>query len=75
MNMEKMKMLIGSRIKELREKFKITQKELAIKIKVAQSAISQWESAINEPKASHILLLTNFFNVSADFLLGKIDKA
>ncbi len=71
--MEKIKLLIAERIKNLREKLNLTQKMLAVKLNVAQSAVSQWESAVNEPKASHIIVLTDFFNVSADFLLGRKD--
>ena len=61
---------ISDRIKEIRIEKNIDQKTLAKAIGVAQSAISQWENGINEPKASYIVALSKYFNVSADFLLG-----
>ncbi len=64
-------MEIGKRIRELREEKGINQKKLAEEIGVAQSAISQWESGINEPKASYVCYLADYFDVSADFLLGR----
>ena len=68
-----MKTKIAERIKELRDEKKINQSDLAKEIGVAQSAVSQWEAEINEPKASYILLLAYFFDVSTDYLLGKED--
>ena len=62
---------IGKRIRELREEKGINQKKLAQEIGVAQSAISQWESGVNEPKASYVLYLAEYFDVTADYLLGR----
>ena len=49
--------MIGKRIKELRQNNGITQKQLADKIGVVQSAVSQWETGTNEPTASLIIKL------------------
>lgn len=40
---------LGLRIKELREKAELTQKELADKAGVSQRAISHWEQGLREP--------------------------
>lgn len=64
-------MEIGKRIRELREEKGINQKQLAQEIGVAQSAVSQWESQTNEPKASYVKSLADYFDVSADYLLGR----
>ena len=61
---------IGSRIKELRKNLNISQQQLAKEIGVSQKAIDFWEKGINEPKASFIINLAIFFNVSTDYLLG-----
>lgn len=63
--------MIGENIKYLRKEKGISQKELAVQIGVSQKAIDYWERGVNEPKASYIVSLANFFNVSADFLLGR----
>ena len=64
---------IADRIKFLRTLEGENQQQLATAIGVAQSAISQWESRTNEPKASYIVKLCDHFNVSADYLLGRED--
>lgn len=64
---------IGSRIKELRKNLNISQQQLAKEIGVSQKAIDFWEKGINEPKASFIINLAIFFNVSTDYLLGLVE--
>ena len=64
---------ISKRIFELRTEMKLSQAELAKRIGVSQKAVDYWERGINEPKAGYILSLCNFFDVSADYLLGKRD--
>lgn len=64
-------MNIGEIIKDLRQEKGISQSTLAKAIGVSQKAIDYWERKINEPKASYIVALANFFNVSCDYLLGK----
>ncbi len=66
-------MIINERIKELRTEKNISQKQLAKTIGVTQKAIDYWERAVNEPKASYIIALADFFEVSCDYLLGKKD--
>lgn len=65
--------MVGIRIKELRTEYKISQQVLGKAIGVSQKAIDYWERGVNEPKASYIVLLADFFNVSADYLLGRED--
>ncbi len=62
--------MIGKQIKELRLERKLSQAALAKQIGVSQKAIDYWERGINEPKASYIVALHEFFHVSADYLLG-----
>lgn len=64
-------MSIGERIKELRTEKGLSQEGLARQIGVSQKAIDYWEHGVNEPKASYILALCDFFDVSADDLLGR----
>jgi len=66
-------MIIAKKIKELRQENNITQPQIAEKVGVAKSMISQWESEKNEPKATYIIRLAQFFNVSTDYLLGLSD--
>lgn len=61
--------MIGNRIKELRNERNISQMNLAKQIGVSQKAIDYWERGVNEPKASYIVLLCDYFDISADYLL------
>ncbi len=64
-------MKLGETIKELRKEKNISQQVLANSIGVSQKAIDFWEREVNEPKASYIVKLADFFDVSADYLLGR----
>lgn len=66
-------MIIGKRIKELRLEARISQQTLAKAVGVDKRAVIFWEQEINEPKATYILRLAKYFNVSADYLLGITD--
>lgn len=60
-------------IKELREEKGLSQKQLAEELNISQSAIAKWELDKTEPTAGTLRLLSEFFNVSADYLLGLED--
>ena len=62
-------MNIGARIKELRNLVKISQEELADKIKVSRGNVGDWERGRAKPGAEALLLLSKFFNVSVDWIL------
>ena len=61
---------IGEKIFELRKSLNISQQKLAKEIGVSQKAIDFWEKGINEPKATYVLNLAKFFDVSCDYLLN-----
>ena len=47
--------------------------ELAKKINVGKSIISAWELGLNEPKLSNLIAIADFFDVSIDYLAGRVD--
>lgn len=59
-----------NRIKELRQKNKLSQIELANKIKASNQAISTYENGSREPKEPTWQALADFFNVSVPYLKG-----
>lgn len=61
---------LGERIKELREEAGISQPTLAKGICVSNCIISKWENNLMEPKATYIVRLCKYFNISSDELLG-----
>ena len=65
--------MLEIRLKELRNKANITQKELAESINTSQQNIAFYEKGERKPKHDMVEKLANFFNVSIDYLLGKTD--
>lgn len=57
----------------MRLEARISQQTLAKAVGVDKRAVIFWEQEINEPKATYILRLAKYFNVSADYLLGITD--
>ncbi|MFR1984299.1 MAG: helix-turn-helix domain-containing protein [Christensenellaceae bacterium] len=61
------------RLKELREERHLTQNDIAKEIKTSQTNIGRWEKELNEPAASFLIRLADFFQCSIDYLLGRED--
>lgn len=59
-----------NRIKDLREDADKTQQEIAIVLKTTQQQYWRYESGERELKASQIKILCEYYNVSADYILG-----
>ncbi len=69
-------MNIGKTIKKLRLEKEMTQEQLAEKLNISVSAVSQWEIGKTMPDISMIPLLVDVFGVTADELLCiKSDEA
>ncbi len=66
-------MLFLQRLKELREERNLTQNDVAVAIQTSQRNIGRWENHSNEPSASYVIKLADFFQVSTDYLLGRTD--
>ena len=63
-------MLLGNRIKNLREENGLTQEELAKKLSVSKSAISYYENGKRIPTVDNFHKLARILNVSFDYLVG-----
>lgn len=62
--------LFAERLKELRAEKNIGQNALAKALNLSNASVSYWETGKQVPSAEVIYKLAQFFNVSADFLLG-----
>lgn len=60
----------GQRIKELRNEFGFSQKELAEKIGVAQNTITQYEKGTAKASLEVIVNLAIVLKTTTDYLLG-----
>ena len=63
-----------NRIMQLRKEAGLSQKELAEKTGVNQTAVSQWETGKTSPGSGATSSLCTLFDVSFEYLLGQSDK-
>ena len=65
--------MLGTRIKELRKEFGLSQVELALRMEVTKQTISNWENENIQSSVDMLVGLANVFNVTTDYLLGLDD--
>ena len=58
------------RVKEQMQLNRITMYKLAKDLNVNKQTVNFWLNGVNEPKISYLIRLCNYFDVSADYLLG-----
>lgn len=63
----------NERLKELRVERNLSQKELGNLMNMSKMAISHWEGGHSEPSIRQLILLSDYFEVSVDYLIGKTD--
>jgi transcriptional regulator with XRE-family HTH domain len=67
-------MFRGDRLKALRKEKKLTQVQLGELFELSDAAINRHERGINQPDISMLIKYAEYFNVSADYLLGLSDN-
>ena len=65
---------IAERLVQLQKERNITKKEIAEAVGLSLMGYYRYERGTREPTASTIIALADFFNVSADYLLGRTDE-
>jgi transcriptional regulator with XRE-family HTH domain len=58
-----------NKLKELREKQNLTQKELASKLSVGRTTVTLWERGKNKPRVTMLIKLSKVLHCSIDDLL------
>lgn len=66
--------MIGERIKQLREDLNLDRSELAKKLNLTYHALSKYETNERQPDYNTLKIIADFFNVSVDYLLGRVDE-
>lgn len=61
------------RLEDLRKDKDLTQEQVAEQLELKREQYRRYETGINEIKASFIIKVCKFYNVSADYLLGFTD--
>ena len=68
-------MTLADRIQQLRKQKGISQEELADRVGVSRQAVSKWESEQSMPDMDKVILLSDYFEVTTDYLLKGIEPA
>ena len=63
-----------NRIKELRNEYRKTLKQMADDFGTSHQVISRYELGQTEPDFDTLIKIADYFNVSVDYLLGRTDK-
>ena len=62
--------IFAQRLKELRLNKGLSYPQLSKELKVSHISISRWERMLRVPNIIELKKIAEFFNVSADYLLG-----
>ena len=62
--------IFGERIRKLRKEAGLTQKELAERIWLSKTVVSNYELGTRKPSIDIVVKFANYFHVSTDYLLG-----
>lgn len=62
------------RLKELRQKKRVSQVKLAIDLNMNQNSISRYENGIREADYATLIAFADYFGVSIDYLLERTDN-
>jgi len=65
--------LVGRRLRELREKNGLIQKDIANLLSVTTSAYGYYEQGKNDIDTNTLIFLSDYYNVSTDYMLGRTD--
>ena len=64
---------LAVRLNELLTENKISKRELAKKIGVSATSISDWSTGKIQPTVENVYLIAEYFQISADYLIGLKD--
>ena len=67
-------MTFGERLYELRNKNNLSQEELAEVLDVSRQSIPKWENDKGYPEMTRLLFMSDYFDVSLDYLMRGIKK-
>lgn len=68
-------MTFGERLYELRKNKNISQEELAELLDVSRQSISKWENDKAYPEMTRLLFMSDYFQVSLDYLMRGAESA
>lgn len=67
--------IFQNRFKELLNESGKTQNQICSDLKISKQKLSKWKTGYNEPNLDDLMLISSYFNVSSDYLLGLEDES
>lgn len=67
-------LVFKDRLKGLREDRDLTQDQIADVLSITRSAVANYENGIREPDMALLVKISDYFNVSLDYLLCRTNK-
>lgn len=67
-------MKLSERLKELRKEKGVRQEQVAVALDISMSSYCNYEQGKREPTASVIVRMADYYEVTADYLLGRSDE-
>ena len=66
--------ILGKRLLELRSTRNLSRRVVAASTGMTERTYQRYENAERDPSAPMLLVLADFYGVSADYLLGRTDE-
>lgn len=65
--------ILAERLVKLRSERKLSRREVAASTGMTERTYQRYENSERDPSAPVLLALADYYNVSADYLLGRVD--
>lgn len=66
--------MLSERLYKLRKKSGLSQEQIAEQLNVSRQAISKWELGAEVPESEKLIIISEYFKVSVDYLLKDVDE-
>lgn len=63
------------RLKEMRQKLHLTQRDLGVALGISTSTVSMYEQGARTPDMDMLEHMADFFNVDVDYLIGRSERS
>ena len=67
--------IFSERLRELRKARNLTQRQVFEAVGMSERGYQNYELAEKEPKLASLIKLADFFDVSIDYLAGRVDES
>ena len=61
-------------LKQIRKERRLTQLKVAMDLNISREALSHYENGKREPSIDMLIKMSEYFNVSIDYLLGRTEN-